>query len=117
MAHQDVTAVHRRLITERRTRNGLLTYGELARIPIFSLQTRPLFPAERDNTSIRNHLSACDWASNVSLFTEMWMMADDRVHELVGVRIPVVVDYHTSNARGRASIIAKVIATGRWYQM
>ena len=74
-----------------------------------------------NNPNIWNNLCLLVvWALKVSLSTNnFWSIADEMVHELFEVRIPVVVNYHTQieRAKSRASLNSKSTATERWYQM
>ena len=104
---------------------SFVTCGDLARIPRFLSASRALTPVVRDNVlnnrNIWNNLCLLVvWALNVSRLTKkVWSMADEMVHELLEVRIPVVVKYHAQieRAHSRSSLNEKATATERYYHM
>ena len=104
---------------------SFITCGGLARISRFLLASRALTRVVRDNVlnnqNIRNNLCLLVvWALKVSRLTKnFWSMADEMVHELLEVRIPIVVKYHAQieRAHSRSSLNAKATATERYYHI
>ena len=102
-----------------------ITCGELARISNFLSAPRALTPVVRDNVlnnrDIWNNLCLLAvWALKVSrLRKTFWSMADEMMHELLEVPIPVVVKYHAQieRAHSRSSLSEKATATERYYHM
>ena len=65
-------------------------------------------------------MSACGMALTVSRLTKkVWSMADEMVHVLLEVRIPVVVKYHAQieHSHPRSTLNEKGTATERYYHM
>ena len=104
---------------------SFITCGELARISRFLSAPRALTPVVRDNVlnnrDIWNKLYLLVvLALKVSRLTKkVWSMDDEMVHELLEMRIPVVVKYHAQieRAHSRSSLNEKATATERYYRM